>query len=135
MRLDFTIVARPYSVNDMSYRDKRFLKQEFKEWQSAVLNKLLEHKAALDSAGKYMREHPKQQIKIIFAFKYPEHVFYNKQGLLSAKTIDLSNCEKPLLDVLFSSMLEVNDRRVTMLQSSKLVSSDYAIDISVESVD
>jgi len=64
-------------------------------------------------------------------FYYPIKLFYNKQNSVSAKTMDLSNVEKPLIDLLTQEKyadrpfpdgaenFRIDDRFITSLYSRK----------------
>lgn len=131
-QVEFEIVARPFSINATSHRDKRYSTVAYLEWQEAILQKLLEHKGPLDKMSAKAKMAGKSTFSIDFCFKYPPEIYYNKQGLISSKTIDISNCEKTLLDVIFAGVLDINDKRVTALNSTKCSSSHYAISIKIE---
>lgn len=65
-------------------------------------------------------------------FVYPESVFRNKLGHISARTYDLSNIEKLFIDVLFGQFLGINDKNITQLISVKSVGPAYAIKVVLE---
>lgn len=71
---------------------------------------------------------------VSFEYIYPFHIYYNKAKDISAKTFDLSNVEKPLLDQVFGTRMGVNDRFVTLLRSSKRAGAQHEIRITIELV-
>lgn len=70
--------------------------------------------------------------KVYITFGYPEHIFRNKAGAISSKTFDLSNTEKPLLDLIFNNTMEVDDKHVVLLHSRKISGGRFYIDIDIE---
>ncbi len=63
--------------------------------------------------------------------QYPYHDFYNNLGLISSKTFDCSNVEKPILDRIFGDFMSINDKFVTELHSTKSVGSRCQIAIKI----
>lgn len=64
---------------------------------------------------------------------YPRHVYYNKLEQVSAKTFDITNCEKPLVDLIMNRFMDVNDRYLTVCVSSKgPVEGPHSLDITLE---
>lgn len=63
---------------------------------------------------------------------YPLDTFYNNQGVVSARTMDLSNVEKPLLDRVFLQRLKVDDRFVTELHSTKAPGDALYMEIKIQ---
>ncbi len=92
---------------------------------------------------KQLRDHfdPKQHVyKIELTFFYPKHVLYTKDGPISARAHDLSNIEKPLLDLLFlpafydrynCKNLNIDDKYITHLVSKKCVGKSFKIKINI----
>lgn len=143
MQIEFTIPLEPFSVNSMYGRDKRHKTQAYKDWEMGLLNYL-----AAPRPQKAL-----EQLRT--AYKDGEHCFYvefefhypgllNKQGTISSRCEDLSNVEKPLLDILFlpkfhvqpfpygCQNINVDDKYVTKLISHKLHSSESQIVVRIE---
>lgn len=60
-------------------------------------------------------------------------MYYNKHGQVSAKTFDITNCEKPLVDLIMNNFMNVNDRYLTVCVSSKgPVMDRQSIDITIK---
>jgi hypothetical protein len=68
---------------------------------------------------------------VSFIYNYPPHIYLNKQKQLSAKTIDMSNGSKPLLDLIFADTMDVNDKIVTGLKEEKRIGASQTIDIII----
>lgn len=91
----------------------------------------------------------KHTFKISVEAKYPKKIFITRQGSVSAKTIDVTNWEKSLIDVIFLSKnysenppygcknLNTDDRYITEMHSKKSISPDgkYHIHIEIELLD
>lgn len=90
---------------------------------------LEEHKTLYDMADLFKEKGGSFEIKIVCI--YPRHVFYNQAGQISAKTFDLSNVEKPILDLLINTHMGLDDRFVTRLMSEKKVGPTHAIEIKI----
>lgn len=113
----------------MSCRDARFKTQAFKDWATEILARLDEHKELHELATDHAKLGGTFEVEIIAEF--PAHVFYNKAGEVSSKTIDCSNFEKPLIDLVFGHTMDVNDKFITKLVSSKRAGADYSIKMTI----
>lgn len=128
--LCFRLPIKAFSVNAYYYKTRNFKTPAACEWETLVC-------AHLDRI---------QQLKVLAAdwkakpgvfvvhmtFVYPMHVFFNRAGAVSAKAFDLSNVEKPLLDMIFRECMGVDDRFVTELTSRKRAGADYGIEVCLE---
>ena len=93
---------------------------------------------------KALRDHfdPKQHVyKLELTFFYPKHVLYRKDGQISGRAHDLSNVEKPLVDLLFlpnfydtygCKNLNADDKYITHLVSKKCEGKSFKIKISIQ---
>lgn len=146
MRITFTLPLEPFSVNRTYYRDRRHKTQDFRDWELATVNAL-----ALPAVQQKLDRvrnafDPQQHAFVVrFKFMYPKSVLFNKQGQVSSRAEDLSNVEKPLLDVLFLPKYHVqpfpwgcpnvnaDDKHVLRLTSEKSVSpnDNHYIQISI----
>jgi hypothetical protein len=150
MRVSFTLPLEPFSVNRTYYRDRRHKTQDFRDWELATINalaapavqtKLSQIRGAFDAK--------KHGFVVRFKAMYPASVLFNKQGQISSRAEDLSNIEKPLLDVLFLPKYHVqsfpwgcpnvnaDDKYVLRLTSQKALSpnDNHYIQISIGIVD
>ena len=132
----------------MSYRDKRYKTVEAQDWSHSVFHHLSED--APKQALKDLREHfdPKlHAYSIDLQFFYPASILFTKDGRVSAKSHDLSNVEKPLIDLLFlpshfdtpppygAENLNIDDKYLINMKSSKRTSEDYKMIITIEIVE
>lgn len=150
MRVSFTLPLEPFSVNRTYYRDKRHKTQDFRDWELATVNALAAP-AVQQKLDRIRSAFDPQKHGFVVRFKamYPRAVLFNKQGQISSRAEDLSNIEKPLLDVLFLPKYHVqsfpwgchnvnaDDKYVLRLTSSKTVSpnENHYIQISIAVVD
>jgi len=128
----------------MFCRDKRHKTIEAQEWSCSVLVALAlkENKKKL----KELRQHfdPKKHVyKVDLTFFYPKHVLFRKDGGISARAHDLSNVEKPLIDLVFLPMfydrpspygaknLNIDDKYIVDLRSRKRVGKDFRIRVTL----
>lgn len=133
MRETIYIKQPPFSVNSMFYRDQRIKTGAARDWERQVLHQLSwsstsEKLAKLRDAF----DPSKHAYKVTMIAYYPLKTFYTKAGSISAKTMDCSNWEKPLQDLIFSPRyfdqeppagcknLNCDDKFVVSLLSKKL---------------
>ena len=128
----------------MFCRDKRHKTIEAQEWSCSVLVALAlkENKKKLKELRQYF-DPMKHVYKVDLTFFYPKHVLYRKDGGISARANDLSNVEKPLIDLVFLPMfydrpspygaknLNIDDKYVTDLRSRKRVGKDFRIRVTL----
>jgi hypothetical protein len=127
---EFSLDIEPFSVNAMYSRDKRFKTSRYKQFEMDFIMQMRrpEIQAKLRECREYFdQDKHVYHVEMHFYFKG----FYNKQGGLSARCEDLSNVEKPILDLLFLGKthvqcapwgcpnLNVDDKYVTRLVSEK----------------
>lgn len=130
MTVEFSLPMKCFSVNQMSSRDLRFKTKEYKDWHLEFSTRLQEIKELQDVADMYKAHGGAFLIWIEVV--YPPHIFYNKSKQISAKTIDVSNFEKPILDVIFRDTLAVDDRNVVKCVSTKRAGATWSVDIKLE---
>ena len=144
VRRVITLKLKPFSINAMFCRDKRHKTIEAQEWSCSVLVALAlkENKKKLKELRQYF-DPLKHVYKVDLTFFYPKHVLYRKDGGISARAHDLSNVEKPLIDLVFLPMfydrpspygaknLNIDDKYITDLRSRKRVGKDFRIRITL----
>jgi predicted SpoU family rRNA methylase len=130
-RINFTLMSKAFSVNAYSYRDKRHKTAEARAWEAQMLILLDEHSKALGEMADDWKKHGgcfRAHITVLF----PPHIFYNRDGAISSKTFDLTNIEKPIIDLIFGQIMEINDKTLVQVISEKLPGPLYAIEVSLE---
>ena len=128
----------------MFCRDKRHKTIGAQEWSCSILVALAlkENKKKLKELRQYFD--PKKHVyKVDLTFFYPKHVLHKKEGGISARAHDLSNVEKPLIDLIFLPMfydrpspygaknLNIDDKYITDLRSRKRVGKDFRIRVTL----
>lgn len=128
--IEFTLYCRPFSINAYRYRDQRFKTKEAKAWEIEVLE-LLKNVPGLPIIAEQWRTDG-GGFRLWIEVVYPYYMFYNKAKQISAKTMDVTNFEKPLVDLIFQKTMEVDDRFLIECHSSKTPSSISCIKIRLE---
>lgn len=132
MRVSFKVACPPFSINAFHYATKRIITADAREWMQDVIYQLSAPgiEAKLQQFRKEF-DQKKDTIALILHFKFPESQFYTKAGHISSHIPDLSNIEKPLMDILFLPKhfgnnppqtfqnLNMDDKFVTTLYSKK----------------
>ena len=145
MRETFLLSGRSFSVNAMTYATKKFKTTECREWEASVLHQLnsTENIAKLQNLRNFF-DPKRHSYAVSITVVYPTSHFYTKQNLISAHTHDVSNVEKPLIDLFFlpkyynqrdpygAPNLNVDDKYVTRLFSCKKVGDDYGVKVSIK---
>lgn len=144
MRKEIVLNIKPYSVNSMYYGDARTQRSEFKDWTYQVFHELSNAKNL--AAMKAIREafnSDKNSFKIRIVAYYPESVFRTKDGRISARTVDLTNFEKPLIDLIFDKKffdrphpygvqnINTNDAYITEVHSYKKAGPSHKIVVTI----
>ena len=129
----------------MFCRDKRHKTIEAQEWSASILVALAlkENKKKLKELRQHF-DYKKHVYKVDLTFFYPKHVLHTKEGPISARAHDLSNVEKPLIDLIFLPMfydrpspygaknLNIDDKYITHLVSKKRVGKSFKIKVSIQ---
>ncbi len=130
MKYSFVLPCAAFSVNAYRFR-KGFTKTpEAKLYEAKILGLLEDHKNLIDMADEWRKNGG------IFRFHinctYPKHIFVNGSGNLSARTLDVDNVVKPLIDLVLTSFMGISDRFVIECSSSKSIGPSYTIQILLE---
>jgi len=132
----------------MYYKGNFQRTQEARNWASKVFIEL-----AKEHAQQQIKEfhdafnYKTMGIKVSLYFRFPREKLVNKSGSISSKAYDLTNIEKPLVDLLFDPRyhkrkfpdgcknLNLNDKYVIDCNSYKRPSSDgYSIGVTLETI-
>lgn len=101
MKIKFTLPVSPFSINAFYYARRKIITNEARDWQRNVIyaasapgiEALFEQfKAAFDQK--------KHSIAFSVVYNVPETSFFTKNGIISGHVYDITNFEKPLLDLL-----------------------------------
>lgn len=134
MRFSFTLEGiKPFSINAMYYSSNNAKTQAYYDWSFQVFSRLSNEQIQVGlSKLRDSFEIEKHGYVVRLTAYYPVDFYYRLKGGISAKTMDLSNWEKPLVDCLFlpkhhrnqppygSPNLNIDDRYVVSLSSKKL---------------
>jgi Holliday junction resolvase RusA-like endonuclease len=145
MKRTFVLPIKALSINDVHCRDQRYLTAKAQEWIKNFLHIISED--SIKEKLKDIRDHfnsKKHSFKIDLTFYYPRDKYYTDKNEISSRIHDLTNIEKPLVDVLFlpkhhgdnppykALNLNVDDKFISDLTSKKRPAEDYLIEVSIE---
>lgn len=133
MRVNFVLPLAPYSINRFYYGNKRIITADARDW----IQRIIYAASAIGIVAKLakIRENfdpKKHSISIQLVHKVPKSEFYSKKNEISAHVFDLTNWEKPLVDILFDKKyygnnvpstfenLNINDKFITLCLSKKI---------------
>ena len=115
----------------MYYATRAIKTKEARTWENSILKLLEQHPELLRIAHEWKLHGGIFHITI--TNNYPRHLYYNRFGQISAKTFDITNCEKPLVDLIMNRYMGVDDRFLTVCTSSKgPVEASNSIDVTLE---
>ncbi len=126
--ITFTLPIGGFSVNACYGKNAKYKTKDFRDWELAVLRLLNK----VDTSG-FSAHCAAYEVHLNFV--YPKDIYYNAQGKISARTKDISNVEKPIIDLLFQRWLGPDDRLITTMISTKGPGDDYAIEVTVLEAD
>lgn len=129
MTAKFTVNLSPLSLNAMYCRDMRYKSARYKTWQMSFIMQLwkLESQTQMKKLREAYCEGDSFAVRLTFNYAK----FLNKAGLITAHTEDLTNVEKPIVDLIFGAKfhvlpepygvpnLNVDDRFIVSLLSRK----------------
>ena len=143
MEKKFTIYEKPFSINQMYCSGRNMKTQAAREWTEMIIFAL--NTPEILNSLKQLREFfklEKHEYELYLKAVYPKEIYYNKNGTISSKTIDTTNWEKNLQDILcdpkyFEDKLDnlnINDKYFTKLISEKRSGDTYKIEITIRIV-
>lgn len=141
---------KPFSINATYYGNGFIKTSKAREWAMDIFHRLStpENEQALRELREAFNPKLHGFIFRMTAF-YPRSQFYTKQGQISNKTFDMSNCEKGLIDLFClpkhsispspvgCQNLQVDDRYIVELVSKKKCtdSEEPRIEVEIELVE
>lgn len=146
MKVTFKSHIHHVSVNSFYTGDRRFKSAAAVEWSRQTCHTL--NTPEILAKLEKLRNHfdpTRHSYSIDLTFYYPEDRILTKSGVLSSRSIDISNSEKHLVDLLFLPKffdkespeglrnLNIDDRYLTDMVSKKRVSKDgdYSIEVTI----
>jgi hypothetical protein len=143
---EILLESKGFSVNKMFYKTRNITTTAYKDWRNDIFDclaatEVIEELSELREAFS-TKEH-RYEFEIIHY--YPREVIFTKEEVLSSRAFDVSNVEKPLIDILtlpkYFKMeepykvhnLNIDDKFISDLISRKRASEDgeYRIKIRV----
>lgn len=145
MTEEFILPIKAFSINKMYYRDRAVKTTEARQWTFNVFDILSQpdNEEKLANLREFF-DKKKHAYTIEMTAYYPEKYYFTKAGDLSSRTFDISNWEKPLIDLIFlpkyfkqlpptgCKNLNVDDRYLKKMVSEKLPSDTYKIHIKLQ---
>lgn len=135
----FQLNVRSFSINAM-YGPKKFKTALARDWEMTVFHQLSSEENLTKFSRLREAFNPAEHgYSVSITVYYPESKFYTKGGDISAHTHDVSNYEKPLVDLLFLPKyfdlnapygcrnLNVDDKYIVRMFSRKAVGPDYSV--------
>lgn len=135
--------TKPFSINKLYYARSKTRTQQARKWGDAIC-KLLS-KPEIQSAIEVCRNNFNplvHHLGVSYTFNIPKSHFYTKDGKISRRSMDLTNIEKALQDILFCGRFyergvenfNIDDQYITTLNSRKRMSNTgkWFIEVSVE---
>lgn len=140
MRISFKLKSPPFSINKAYYKRSKTRTAQCREWGDNILNQLQNPliQTMFKSMQAVMPKYP--LIGVMLEFQSPVDVLYTKQGGVSRRSMDLTNIEKLLIDLIFDSRfhdrgtpnLNIDDKYIVDLHSSKRESPDEDFHILID---
>ena len=130
MRVEINLPIKAYSVNAYFYGNRSIKTKEARAYEALVLHLLEDYKQLHDMADIWRESGGYFSIDI--CVEYPQHIYYNKSGKISAKTFDVTNVEKPLVDLVMNRFMDVDDKNLTSMCSSKRPGPMHSVRIILE---
>ena len=146
--IKFTLNSPPFSINKAYYKRSHTRTQDCRDWGDNILLQLQE--PTIQSHISQLSKESVKALQLKLSYYYPSNILFTKKGDISRRSMDLSNIEKLLIDLLFDPRFcgrEINsipinnfnldDKLITTLTSSKCVSWDahHHIVVELQSVD
>lgn len=145
MREVFKLSGPSFSINSVTGADKRYKTSEARDWECGVLHQL----NSKENGEKFekLRSHfdaNKHAFAVTIVVEYPREKFLTKKGTVSAHTHDVSNYEKPLIDLFFlpkyynqpdpygAPNLNCDDKFITRMYSQKRAGARHAVTVAIK---
>lgn len=137
--------VKPFSINNAYYKQTFTMTRECRQWRFTVI-KALSSQNNLTEITKFRESfNPKLHgIALSLKFIIPHDWFYTQEGEVSLRSMDLSNVEKLLIDILFDKRfterrelanLNINDKAIIHLDSQKHPGNSWKIIIEAKLIE
>jgi Holliday junction resolvase RusA-like endonuclease len=144
MNINFVLNSKAFSINKYYYRNRKRT-QEARKWADEIHEQL--YKSDIQNQIKKMRESfdaLSHVISITYTFRIPVDKFFTKKGHVSRRSMDLTNVEKTITDLIFDPRyferdgipnLCIDDQNIVECISRKVPAEKYSIDVSIKLLD
>lgn len=137
--------CRPFSINNAYYKQTFNMTRECREWRKTIINQLLKPECLQTMADFRNAFDPKKAGIIIgLSYQIPYEYFFTKQDEISRLSMDMTNIEKLLVDVLFDKRfpdrgevdnINLDDKFIIKCISEKLPSDRWEINVRLDLYD
>lgn len=111
MKVNFILKAPPFSINNYLYSRTMTRTKEARAWGEDIHKQIMFNKPLCEQFTKmYNKFNPVENtFNIELVHSIPHNKYYTKAGNISKASMDLSNIEKPLIDLIFSEKYRERD--------------------------
>jgi len=128
----------------MFYKSRSYTTAEYKEWQVNILELL--GSSRNQESLKYLRDtfdSKEHRVEVLITHYFPQHIMFTEEGLMSSKAFDITNIEKPLVDIIFLPKyykqnppygiknFNNDDKFISDCVSRKRASYDFVIEVNI----
>lgn len=142
MKLVLKLSSPPFSCNNSHYRNGNRT-EENRKWADNIHNELEQYREEMDAFHDfYMPMLLTHSFSVTLSFFLPSDILFTKTGKVSRRSMDLTNIEKGLIDLVFDprfykrghANLNLDDTLITTLlsQQRKSVTNKPYIHITLE---
>lgn len=145
MILELKIDSKPFSINNAYYRNRTRTKEN-REWADNVQEQLSQYSDQIIAFKEFLNNQKCPHLELILAHLHPARQFYTAKNDIHIRTMDLSNVEKLIIDLIFDKRhngrttnsgtnivnLEHDDKRVINLNSMKGISKNDKHEILIK---
>lgn len=133
------IDVKPFSINSYYYGIKRVRTRDARAWGAEIHRQMVAFKDQIE-VFRSLFNPKKHSLRVEIVHEMPKETFFNTKKEVSHRSKDLTNIEKPLIDILTAgkyldrgfSVLGIDDHFITELLSFKRVSADNRFRILVK---
>jgi len=137
MKLELLFNSPPFSVNSSHYRNGNRTKK-CRKWGDQILAQLEQYSDSIDLFREQFNK-LEHSLETELIFMYPREFLFTAQGYISRRSMDCSNIEKLIIDLIFDNRfferdhnnLNLDDTLVTKQTSCKVLSPDNEYKILV----
>jgi len=136
------IDSKSFSINSMYCKNRNYTTTSYKDWASGILNILKQKPNSHRLASLESFFDPfKHRYSITITTYFPPNILITKKNTMSSKAFDVSNIEKPLIDLIFlpkyhsdTPNLNIDDKTISDLSSRKRISAtgEHYIEVKLD---